>query len=108
MRLEHYPIEKLKKEILIILGSHLDLRQYRVFFFGSRVQGKGNYSSDIDVGIEGVTPVPFVVLEDIKEELDRLSTLYKIDVMDFAHASKKFREVAFQNIEPLTLLHDKI
>jgi len=49
MRLEHYPIEKLKKEILEIIGKHLDLNKYKIFFFGSRVTGKGNDRSDIDI-----------------------------------------------------------
>jgi septum formation topological specificity factor MinE len=39
MKLEHYPVEKLKEEILKILSKYLDLSQYKVFFFGSRVKG---------------------------------------------------------------------
>jgi septum formation topological specificity factor MinE len=40
MKLEHYPVEKLKEEILKILRKYLDLKHYRVFFFGSRVTGR--------------------------------------------------------------------
>lgn len=42
MRLEHYPTDKLKKEILSIVGKYLDLGKYRVFFFGSKVTNKSN------------------------------------------------------------------
>lgn len=101
MRLEHYPLEKLKKEILEIVGRHLDLSRYRVFFFGSRVTGKGTDRSDIDVGIEGPEPVPTKMWFEISEEIEDIPTLYKIDMVDFAHVARKFREVAMQATEPL-------
>jgi septum formation topological specificity factor MinE len=40
MKLKHYPLKKLKKEILEIVGKYLDLKEYKVFFFGSRVSEK--------------------------------------------------------------------
>lgn len=99
MRLEHYPPEKLKREIREIVGKHLDLTKYRLFVFGSRVTGGGNDRSDIDIGIEGVEPVPFGKIEDIREEIEKLPVLYKIDVVDFREVDPKFREVAIENIE---------
>lgn len=102
MRLEHYPLEKLKKELLDIIGRHLDLTLYRVFFFGSRVEGKGTDRSDIDVGIEGPEPVPFSMLFAIRDEVERIPTLYMIDVVDFRRASDDFREVALQHVEPIS------
>lgn len=102
MRLEHYPIEKLKKETREIVGKHLDLAKYRVFFFGSRVTEKGTDRSDIDVGIDGPEPVPFEALMDIQEELEKLPVLYKIDVVDFRSVVSKFKEVALQHTELLS------
>jgi uncharacterized protein len=101
MRLEHYPEEKLKKEILEIVGKHLDLKKYRVFFFGSRVSGKGDDRSDIDVGIEGSEPISAVVKFEIEDEIENLPTLYKVDIVDFYDVSDKFREVAKQHVEML-------
>lgn len=101
MRLKHYPIEKLKKEILDIIGKHLDLSQYRVFFFGSRVSGGGNERSDIDIGIEGPRPVPAAAMSEIKEEIENLPTLYKIDIVDFKEVSPEFRQVALQYRESI-------
>lgn len=99
MRLEHYPLEKLKKEILEIVGRHVDTRVYRVFFFGSRVSGKGTDRSDIDVGIDGPEPISYDALFAMRGEVERLPTLYKIDVVDFRRASDDFREVALQHTE---------
>ncbi len=94
MKLEHYGVEKLKKEILGIIGRHINMNAYSVFFFGSRVEGRGTDRSDIDVGIEGQNPVSQRVIDDILEEIDEIPTLYKIDIVDFSSVSEKFREVA--------------
>ncbi|MFY9462990.1 MAG: nucleotidyltransferase domain-containing protein [Candidatus Sungiibacteriota bacterium] len=102
MRLEHYPLEKLKKEILEIVGRHLDLAKYRVFFFGSRVSGKGTDRSDINVGIEGPDEIPYDDLFAMRGAVERLPTLYKIDIVDFRRASGDFREVALQHTEFIT------
>jgi predicted nucleotidyltransferase len=97
MKLEHYSEEKLKKEILEIIGKYLDLKKYKVFFFGSRVSGKGDELSDIDVGIEGVNKFDESIIYKIKEDIEEnLNILYKIDVVNFTDASEKFLKVASQ------------
>lgn len=101
MRLECYSSEKLGKEILEIIGKYLDLDSYKVFFFGSRISGTGDERSDIDIGIDGPGPVPPVLLSGIRDEIDDLPTLYKIEVVDFKLVSQEFREVASQHIEGL-------
>lgn len=99
MRLEFYPVEKLKKEILEIIGRYLDLKAYQIFFFGSRVTGKGNERSDIDVGIVGVEEIPYEIMARIRNDIENLPTLYKIEIVDFKKVSADFREVALQHIE---------
>lgn len=101
MRLEHYSQEKLKKEILEIIGKHLNIKEYNIFFFGSRVSGKGDDRADIDVGIEGKESVPSTAFLDIQEEIENLPTLYIIDVVDFAQVDQKFKDVASQHVEAL-------
>mgnify|MGYP001558458811 FL=1 len=99
MRLEHYSEGKLKKEILDIAGNHLDLTKYKVFFFGSRVSGKGDERSDVDVGIEGSTPFPPGAILDIQEELESLPTLYKVEIVDFSRVDERFKKVAQEHVE---------
>lgn len=99
MNLRHYPVEKLKTDLRSIVGRRLDLAQYRLFFFGSRVTNSGDDHSDIDVGVEGPAPVPPAALSAIKEELEDLPTVYKVDLVDFAEVSGDFRQVALANIE---------
>jgi len=106
MRLEFYPVENLKKEIIKIIGKYLDLNSCRLFFFGSRVIGKGDDRSDIDIGIEGPKEIPYEKMASIKEEIENLPILYKIEIVDFKKTSDDFRKVAFQSIE--SIIYDKI
>ena len=100
MKLEHYSKEKLKKEIKEIIGKYLDLTKYQIFFFGSRVDGSSHERSDIDVGIEGPEEISAVDITNIKEDIDKLIILYKIDVLDFKTLiGSDFYEVAKQKIE---------
>jgi predicted nucleotidyltransferase len=98
MKLEHYPVEKLKEEILKILSKYLDLNHYKVFFFGSRVTGRCDERSDIDIGLEG-PEIPSHIKIQIEEELENLPILYKIDLVDFRKASEEFKKVAKEKVE---------
>ncbi|MEJ5338986.1 MAG: nucleotidyltransferase family protein [Aquificaceae bacterium] len=98
MKLEEYSVEKLREELLRALSKHLDLSRYRVFFFGSRVQGKGGRGSDVDVGIEG-PPIDPLKWSNIQEEIENLPTLYRIDLVDFNTVSQDFRKEALKHIE---------
>ena len=89
----------MKKEIRKIVGKYLDLRKYKVFFFGSRISGRGGKRADIDIGIEGPRPVPIEILSQIEEEMSEIPTLYHIDIVDFKKADKDFQKVAKQNME---------
>lgn len=99
MRLKHYPVEKLKKQILEIIGKHLDLRFYRIFFFGSRVSEQNSQRSDIDVGIEGPEEISAHACLEIRESFNNLPTLYKFDLVDFRKVTSEFREEASKSIE---------
>lgn len=99
MNLRYYPVEKLKADLLAIAGRHLDLARYRIFFFGSRITGGGDERSDVDVGVDGPMPVPPEILNAIKEELEELPALYKIDLVDFFSVSEEFKKVALSKIE---------
>ena len=99
MRLEFYPLEKLIKEILEIIGEYLDLNSYRVFLFGSRVKGDNFPRADIDIGIKGPKAVPSEIKLEIEERINNLPTLYKFDIVDFKEVSKEFKREASKHIE---------
>jgi len=100
MRLAHYPEEKLKSEVKRIVGKHLNLDEYELFFFGSRVTGKGDERSDIDIGIRGKNKIPTELMWKIKDDINsKIHTLYSIDIIDFSATGENFRQVAEQRIE---------
>ena len=99
MELESYPVKKLKKQILEIVGEYLDLNVYNVFFFGSRVKGDNFPRSDIDIGIKGPNKIPAVIKLKIREEIYKLPTLYKFDIVYFNNVSEKFKREALKNVE---------
>ncbi len=101
MKLEHESQDALREKIKKIIGQYLDLEKYRLFFFGSRVSGGGNERSDIDIGIDGPEPVPLKVFSDIKEEIESIPILYKIEIVDFKQVSPDFRQVALKHTETL-------
>jgi len=56
MKIKRYPIELLKKQLKDIIGRYLDLDEYNLFLFGSRVMESGNDRSDL--GLMGPPPFP--------------------------------------------------
>lgn len=101
MRLKNYSEKKFKKELLKIIGAHLRLADYKIFVFGSRVNGKGDERSDIDIGIEGAAPIPLAIMAQIRTAVEGLPTLYDVDVVDFKRVEADFRAVALSKIEML-------
>ena len=83
------------------MSRYLDINDYKIFFFGSRVDGNADERSDIDIGIEGQKPIFFETMAKIKNDVSNLSTLYKIDIVDFGDVDKDFYKVAKQNFEPI-------
>ncbi|MFA5032786.1 MAG: nucleotidyltransferase domain-containing protein [bacterium] len=99
MNLEHYSVEKLKEEIIKIISKYLDISLYHIFFFGSRVRGNNSTHADIDIGIKGPKTIPAGIKILIEDELEQISTLYKIDFVDFSDVSKKFEKEALKYSE---------
>ncbi len=99
MRLEHYSEQRLREQVREIIGKYLDLKQYRIFFFGSRVEKTNTPRSDIDLGIEGPEEIPGDVRVKILEELEDLPTLYRFDLVDFKRVEAGFKKEALRSVE---------
>ena len=88
-----------------LVRRHIPDRSYRLFLFGSRARGTARPASDIDLGIEGPSPVPYATLAAIREGLEEAPILHSVDVVDFRRVPRKFREVARERryVEPKTV-----
>ena len=65
---------------------------FRVRLFGSWAAGNARPHSDIDIAIDGPGAIAPSHMADIRDECDRLPTLFTIDLMDLASVPAAFRE----------------
>ncbi len=88
-----------KKQIARIARSIPGAGSIRVVVFGSQARGDSAFGSDIDVGIERADGLPLRpgVLADIQEAFDESSLEERVEVVDIARASGRFRSEALQN-----------
>lgn len=99
MKLIHVSRKILDDKLKRIVSRYVNLSEYRLFYFGSRVTGHGDERSDIDVGLYGKIKVPEAAFANIQDDIENLPFLYSIDIVDFNQTSEDFRNVALQNIE---------
>ncbi|MBD3366439.1 hypothetical protein GF360_03840 [candidate division WWE3 bacterium] len=85
------------KEISKIVKKHLPKGDYSVFVFGSRATNTSREYSDIDVGIEGDEKLPLSTIGFMKEDLEKSSIPYTVDVVDFSRVSAHFKDFATKN-----------
>jgi predicted nucleotidyltransferase len=87
-------IRAILRDVARIVRHHLPDPQYRVFLYGSWATGRAQRGSDVDIGIEGMQPVPAAALAGIREECEALATLYSVEVVDFARMAEGIRRHA--------------
>ncbi len=89
--------KKILSEVVKIIRKHLG-EECKIFLFGSRVDGSAQERSDYDIGIMSTKDLPMRKLGKIREEIENLPTLYKIDIVDFRNVSENFYAVAMKKI----------
>lgn len=69
------------------------LRGYRarIYLFGSWAAGLAGRTSDIDVAILPLEPIPRHVFSEIRESLQESCILYPVDLVDLSDSSEEFR-----------------
>jgi len=66
---------------------------YEVWAFGSRAKGTAKAYSDLDLAVISQRPLPIAVMADLRESFDESDLTIKVDVVDWARTSVKFREI---------------
>jgi len=64
----------------------------RVYLFGSRARGRAGRTSDIDIGILPLEPVPLEVWSRLREALEDSHVLYPVDLVDLSRVPAEFRQ----------------
>ncbi len=94
-------IKPLLREVVKIIRQHVPDGSYSILLFGSWATLESLPTSDIDVGILGRGLLDGVVMARIREQIDHLPTLRKIEVVDLWSVEDRFREKAERNAERL-------
>lgn len=76
-------------------------KTYRTVLFGSWAKGTATKTSDIDIGIVGSRSVPLVVMHAIREDLESIRTLRKIELVDLQRTSKSFKKKVLEHARPI-------
>ena len=76
------------------LGKFLELKNYELFFFGSRATGKIRPGSDRDIGIVGKEKIAPRLLHRIRSYFDK--TPLSVDIVDFTERDTEFKRLAFE------------
>ena len=88
-------IKSILKQIAMIVKKEMNT-EYQLFLFGSRASGGHDSKADIDIGISADKPVEAKTMVNIKEKLEQIPTLLKIDFVDFSTVSEEFRKIAMK------------
>ncbi len=93
-----------EQEVLLMLhgvfqGARSCLQGHRVVRFGSRTRGVATLRSDFDIGVMGDEPLSFGDFYALADQIENLPTLYRIDWVDLARVSERFRQSALSTAE---------
>jgi len=74
--------------------------EHEVRAFGSRVHGRGlKPFSDIDLAMMTTEPIASDRLCELKEQFAESDLPYKVDIVDYAAASQRFRDIIQQEYD---------
>lgn len=85
-------IQPILKLIVQVIRRYLPDESQRILLFGSWATLEAAPTSDIDIAIAGATAVDPAIMSDIHEEIDKLPTLRKIQIIDVQHVHDRFRD----------------
>lgn len=81
------------REVWDLFSETIGEGEFRLFLFGSRASHTNTPHADFDFLVRGPKPVPADRWKIFLRKLDRLRTLYSIDVVDYQLADREFQEI---------------
>lgn len=80
--------EKEHNIILKILKGYFD--KYSFYYYGSRIKGTFNKTSDLDILVRGNQEMPLRDLVELKEKFDESKLPYIVNFTDYNNIDEKF------------------
>jgi len=78
------------KQTRKIILRHLKDYKFQLFLFGSQTTQRAIRTSDIDVGVLPMDPLPRGLLSEIREELEESHIPYPVDLVDLSRSTPEF------------------
>jgi type I restriction enzyme S subunit len=69
------------------------LPEREVWAFGSRVKGTAKPFSDLDLAVLGSQPLSLSILAGLADDFSESDLPFKVDIVDWATTSQRFREL---------------
>ena len=79
------------QQVSAILQRYLPHNE--IWAFGSRVKGNAKPFSDLDLAIISDTSLPLTLLAEVAEAFSESDLPWKVDLVDWATTSQRFRQV---------------
>ena len=95
-------IQPILTRIVQVIRRYLPAESHRILLFGSWATLEASPTSDIDIAIEGATVLDSTVMSEIHEEIDKLPTLRKIQIIDIQQVHDRFRNRVLSQGQVLT------
>lgn len=86
------PIANVLSEITSIIEVTLPDGNLKVYLYGSWARGDALKNSDIDIAIDSGFPIELATMAKIRDAVDDVKTLRRIDLIDLRASSEKFKE----------------
>jgi len=84
-------ISKLLKEVVSIFKKNIKI-PFKLYLFGSFATGKAIYFSDVDLALETKEDLDEREIRKLREKLENIRTLRKIDFVYLNKASKNIKD----------------
>ncbi|MBU1367189.1 MAG: nucleotidyltransferase domain-containing protein [Candidatus Omnitrophica bacterium] len=85
--------EEIVNGVIEILRRYLDVTC--VILFGSRAKGNNGHGADFDFAVNREKP-QISLQRQINEEIEKISGLYKVDIVYLLSVSKEFKDIILE------------
>jgi uncharacterized protein len=82
-------IKQDEQKIIEIITKYIPHAQ--IYLFGSRARKDNSPQSDIDIAIDNKNKIDFLILSNIKEEIEESTVPFTVDIVDLNNISEDFK-----------------
>jgi len=82
--------DSIRQNFIGAVASQLAGKSYRLFLFGSRAKNTSSPRSDYDLAIDAGSSIDLATIHRIREKLDGIPIMQKIDLLDLRSISRGF------------------